>query len=100
MAANPGTLCLQPYESDLLIYITCDLTYGLIYLGIFLNCLTVSLIGWRRWRGSQPGLGLRRFIDKAEQQKIGHAKPHLLADTLKIAITAWFPFLLIALMDC
>lgn len=72
--------------------------YGLISLGICLNCLTVSLIGWRQWRGNEQGLALRRFMDKEERERVSHANPHLLADTLKIVITALFPFLLIALV--
>ena len=39
-----------------------------------------------------------RFMDKEEREKIGHANAHLLADTLKITITALLPFVLITLV--
>jgi hypothetical protein len=72
--------------------------YSLISLGIFLNCLTVALIGWCQWRGGEQGLGLRQFMDKEELERVRLANPHLLADTLKLAISALVPFLLIALV--
>ena len=72
--------------------------YALVSIGILLNCLTVALIGWRQWKDNEQGVGLRRFMDKEEREKIGHANPHLLADTLKITITALLPFVLIALV--
>jgi len=72
--------------------------YALVTIGILLNCLTVALISWRQWRGNERGIGLRRFMDKEEREKIGHANAHLLADTLKITITALLPFVLITLV--
>src|SRR5262245_460065 len=72
--------------------------YALVSIGILLNCLTVVLIGWRQWRGKEKGVGLRRFMDKEEREKIGRENPHLLAGTLTITITALVAFVLIALV--
>src|SRR5215510_2131919 len=73
--------------------------YALVSVGIFINCLTVALIGWRQWRSNEQRIVLRQLTAKKKREEIGRANPHLLADTVTITIAALLPFVLMALVS-
>ena len=72
------------------------LIHAILSVGIIINCLIVSAIGWHQRSHGERDLGLRRFMDKGERENVGRANPHLLRDTLTITITVLLPYILTA----
>jgi len=74
------------------------LVYGLVSVGIILNCLTVAGFGLRQLSDKVADVGLQQLLDKQARENIGRANPHLLKDTLIITITVLLPYVLFVLV--
>jgi len=75
-----------------------QLVYGLVSVGIFLNCLTAAGLGLRQLFDKEKEIGSRGLLDKQEREDIRHANPHLFKDTLIITVTALLPYISLALV--
>ena len=74
------------------------LLYGLVSVGILLNCLTVAGLGLRQLSAKVADVGLQQLLDKQARENIGRTNPHLLKDTLIITITVLLPYVLFVLV--